>query len=43
MSEVQIKVWDEASKMVKNLLKVMHVLEGLQQTESLQMLNVYGM
>ena len=27
--------------MVKNLLKVIHVLEGLQQAEHLRMLNVY--
>ena len=30
-----------ASKMVKNLLKVTHVLEGLQQAEHLRMLNLY--
>ena len=29
-----------ASKMVKNLLKVIHVLEGLQQAEHLRMLNM---
>ena len=32
-----------ASKMVENLLKVIHVLEGLQQAEHLRMLNVYGL
>ena len=32
-----------ASKMVKNLLKVTHVLEGLQQAEHLRMMNVYGL
>ena len=42
MSAVQIKVWRKhTSKMVKNLLEVIHVLEGLQQTEHLTMLNVY--
>ena len=29
--------------MVKNLLKVIHVLEGLQQAEHLRMLNAYGL
>ena len=29
--------------MVKNLLKVIHILEGLQQAEHLIMLNVYGL
>ena len=29
--------------MVKNLLKVTHVLEGLQQAEHLRMLNIYGL
>lgn len=28
--------------MAENLLKVMHVLEGLQQAEHLRMLDVYG-
>ena len=28
--------------MVKNLLKVIHILEGLQQGEHLRVLNVYG-
>ena len=41
VSAVQIKVWQNASKMVENLLKVIHVLEGLQQAEHLRMLNVY--
>ena len=43
VSAVQIKVWQNASKMVENLLKVIHVLEGLQQAERLRMLNVYGL
>ena len=42
MSAAQIKVSHKcsASKTVKNLLKVIHVLEGLQQAEHLRMLNV---
>ena len=32
-----------ASKMVENLLKVIHILEGLQQAEHLRMLNLYGL
>ena len=32
-----------ASKMVKNLLKVIHVLEGLQQAEHLKIVNMYGL
>ena len=32
-----------ASKMAENLLKVIHVLEGLQQAEHLGMLNMYGL
>ena len=32
-----------ASKMVENLLKVIHVLEGLQQAKHLRMLNVCGL
>ena len=43
VSAVQIKVWQNASKMVENLLKVIHVLEGLQQAEHLRMLNVHGL
>ena len=31
------------SKVVENLLKVIHVLEGLQQAEHLRMLNVDGL
>ena len=30
-----------ASKMAENLLKVIHILEGLQQAEHLRMLNMY--
>ena len=30
------------SKMVNNLLKVIHILEGLQQTEHLRMFNMYN-
>ena len=41
LNTVQVKVWHSASKMVKNLLKVIHVLEGLQQAEHLRTLNVY--
>ena len=37
MSAVQINV----SKVVKHLLKVIHVPEGLQQAEPLKMLNGY--
>ena len=29
--------------MVENLLKAIHILEGLQQAEHLRMLNVYGL
>ena len=29
--------------MVKNLLKMIHSLEGLQQAEHLRMLNMYGL
>ena len=43
MSTVQKKVWHKCFKMVENLLKVIHVLEGLQQTEHLRMLNVEGL
>ena len=32
-----------ASKVVEHLLKVVHILEGLQQAEHLRMLNVYGL
>ena len=41
MSAVQIKCGTNASKMIENLLKVIHVLEGLQQAEHLRMLNMY--
>ena len=41
ISAVKIKVWYKRFKMVKNLLKVIHVLEGLQQAEHLRMLNMY--
>ena len=43
MSAEQIKVWQKTSKMDKNLLKVIHTLEGLPQAEHLRMLNVYGL
>ena len=29
--------------MVENLLKVIHILEGLQQAEHLRVLNIYGL
>ena len=41
MSESQIKA--NASEMVENLLKLVHILEGLQQAEHLRMLNMYGL
>ena len=41
MSAAQIKCGTNASKMVENLLKVIHILEGLQQAEHLRMLNIY--
>ena len=37
------KCGTNVSKMVENLLKAIHVLEGLQQAEHLRMLNVYGL
>ena len=37
------KCGTNASKMVKSLLKVIYVLEGLQQAEHLRMLNMYGL
>ena len=43
MSAVQIKCGTNASKVVKNLMKVIHILEGLQQAGHLRMLNVYGL
>ena len=44
ISAAQIKVWHKhTSKMVENLLKVIHILAGLQQTEHLRMFNVYGL
>ena len=43
MSAAQIKVGMNPSKMVGNLLKVIHILEGLQQAEHLRMLNVCGL
>ena len=43
VSTAQVKVWHNTSKMIENLLKVIHILEGLQQTEHLRMLNVYGL
>ena len=42
MSAVQMKCGTNALKVVENLLKVIHVLESLQQAEPLRMLNVYG-
>ena len=41
MSAAQIKCGTNTPKMVKNLLKVIRVLEGLQQAEHLRMLNMY--
>ena len=41
MSGAQIKVWHKPSKMVENLLKVIHILKDLQQAEHLRMLNAY--
>ena len=41
MSTAQIKVWYSASKMVENLLKLIHILEGLHQAEHRRMLNIY--
>lgn len=44
MSANQVTMWGtSASKMVKNLLKVIHSLVGLQQAEELRMLNLYGL
>ena len=43
MSAAQIKVWHKCLKMAKNLLKVIHVLEGLQQAHHLRMLKAYGL
>ena len=43
MTAAQIKCGTNASKTVENLLKVIHVLEGLQQAEHQRMLNVYGL
>ena len=41
MNAMQIKVWHKHFKDDKNLLKVVHVLEGLQLAEHLRMLKVY--
>ena len=41
VSAEQTKVCHEPSQTVENLLRVIHVLEGLQQAEPLGMLNVY--
>ena len=38
-----MSVVQTTSKVVENLLKVIHVLEGLQQAEHLRMLNVDGL
>ena len=43
MNAMQIKVWHKHFKDDKNLLKVVHVLEGLQQVECLRMLNRHGL
>ena len=43
MSEAQIRLSTNASKMAENLLKVIHILEGLQQAEHLRMLNASGL
>lgn len=43
MSAVQIKVGRDASKMDKNLLEVIHVLEDPQQADRLRMWKVYGL
>ena len=43
MSAVQTQVLHKCPKMVQNLLKVIHILEGLQQAEHLRMLNMYGL
>ena len=40
MSVAQITVWDKRFKDGRELLKVIHVLEGLQQTEHLRKVNV---
>ena len=43
MSAAQIKCGTNASKVVENLLKVIHILKGLHQAEHLRMSNVYGL
>ena len=43
MSAVQMKVWHKCFKHGREYLKVVHVLEGLQQAEHLRMLHVYGL
>ena len=43
MNVVQIRVWHKLFKMVENLLKVIHILEDLQEAEHLRMLNVYNL
>ena len=43
VSAAQKKCGTNASKMTENLLKMIHILEGLQQAENLRMLNVYGL
>ena len=43
VSAVQIKVWHKHFEDVENLLKMTHILEGLQRAEHLRMLNVYGL
>ena len=42
VSAAQIKMSHKHFKVVKNLLKVTHIQEGLQQAEYLKMLNLYG-
>ena len=43
VSAAQIKMSHKHFKVVKNLLKVTHILEGLQQAEHLTMLSMYGL
>ena len=43
MSAAQIKVGTNTSKMVENLLKVIRILEDLQQAGRLRMLIAYGL
>jgi hypothetical protein len=43
MSEAQIKLWEAASKMAKNPLRAIDVVEGLQQAEHPEMLKAFGL